>query len=587
MALVGDRELDSLIERGAAVRRKSRHGEIRSADRSAASSVLRVQALAGNAAVAALLQRTPTGKTAAAPTQASIADALSRVSVETSKTTVKMLEPWEIFRLVTANTPRKKSLYKQLQHAWSALEAAKKRLAAADAAAAQAGAAPTPAVMPSARHTGKLKKAVAAPAAQRAAAAEAVEKARKRVDAVIEELKKFILGDNDLLRKLKADERSLRKTLRRARSALAALKKRKRPDPDKVRDSEQAVVTLEKELAAIPKRHQEAVEEVKAHIAATSFAPEAVERTVYCIDIEGETVRLYDRVDAYATKFENGLVEAKRAVQAKLDDVLAGTALSESNKKILRAISDNESGGAPWSSVNTYDRAVLTWGLVQWTGGRHSDLTAALTTIKTVAPDSFAERFEKYGIDVVHDQLVITGADGSTITGDAAALGIMGSATLSAVMSRAGLDAKIQQAEVAAAAEQQIMRPLRTTFDVDGPPSDGDKDKDAKDEAAHGTKAAQKKGETVTLRFSDVLTSEFVAGLFADRVVNAGRGSTQNAVAKAVRAYIRRKGVDPADVASWAPDLETALVALLSPFPDRVRPFVKRGCSKRPGSYAF
>jgi hypothetical protein len=154
-------------------------------------------------------------------------------------------------------------------------------------------------------------------------------------------------------------------------------------------------------------------------------------------------------------------------------------------------------------------------------------------------------------------------------------------------MSRAGLDAKIQQAEVAAAAEQQIMRPLRTTFDVDGPPSDGDKDKDAKDEAAHGTKAAQKKGETVTLRFSDVLTSEFVAGLFADRVVNAGRGSTQNAVAKAVRAYIRRKGVDPADVASWAPDLETALVALLSPFPDRVRPFVKRGCSKRPGSYAF
>jgi len=586
IARVGDRELDSLIERGAAVRRRPRQGGLRAADRSAASSVLRVQALAGNAAVATLLQRTPTGKTAA-PTRASIADVLSRVSVKTSKTTVKMLEPWEIFRLVTANTPRKKSLYNQLKHAWSALEAAKKRLAAADTAADQGGAAPGPAAVPSARHRGRPKKAVADPAAQRATAAEAVEKAQKRVDAVIEELKKFILGDNDLLRKLKADERSLRKTLRRARSALAALKKRKRPDPEKVRDSEQAVLTLEKELAAIPKRHQEVVEEVKAHLAATSFAPEALERTVYSIDIEGETVRLYDRVDAYATKFENGLVEANRAVQAKLDDVLAGTALSESNKKILRAISDNESGDAPWSSVNTYDRAVLTWGLVQWTGGSHSDLTAALTTIKTVAPDAFAERFEKYGIDVVDDQLVMTGADGSTTTGDAAALGIMHSATLSAVMSRAGLDAKIQQAEVAAAAEQQIMRPLRTTFDVDGPPSDGDKGKDAKDEAAHGKKAAKQKGHTVTLRFGDVLTSEFVAGLFADRVVNAGRGSTQKAVANAVRAYIKRKGVDPADVASWAPDLEEALIVLLSPFPNRVRPFVKRGCSKRPGSYAF
>ena len=41
---------------------------------------------------------------------------------------------WEIFRLVTANTPRKKSLYKRLQQAWHTLESAKKRLAAADTA---------------------------------------------------------------------------------------------------------------------------------------------------------------------------------------------------------------------------------------------------------------------------------------------------------------------------------------------------------------------------------------------------------------------------------------------------------------------
>jgi hypothetical protein len=231
--------------------------------------------------------------------------------------------------------------------------------------------------------------------------------------------------------------------------------------------------------------------------------------------------------------------------------------LSDSNKKILRAISDNESGGAPWSSVNTYDRAVLTWGLVQWTGGSQSDLTAALTTIKTVAPDAFADRFEKYGIDVVDDQLVITGADGSTKKGDAAAMGILESPTLSAVMSRAGLDSKIQQAEVAAAAQQQITGPLSDKFDVG----------------------------KVKLRYNQVLTSEYVVGLFADQVVNSGKGGTQKRVAAAVRAYVKSENLDPEKVAEWAPDLEKTLIALLSPFANRAVPFTNRGCSKTPGSY--
>ena len=424
--------------------------------------------------------------------------------------------------------------------------------------------------------------------AQRAAAADAAEKAQKRVDAAVKAVKEFILADNDLLRRVRADERSTKATLIRARAALAALKKRKRPDADKVRESEKAVTSLEKELAAIPKRRQDAMDEAKAQVERTSFAPEAFERTIYTFDIEGETVNLSDHVESWATKFEKGLVEADRAVQTKLDDVLAGTTLSDSNKKILRAISDNESGGAPWSSVNTYDRAVLTWGLVQWTGGSHSDLTAALATMKTIAPDAFADRFEKYGIDVVNDQLVITGADGSTKAGDEAALGIMGNPALSAVMSRAGLDPKIQQAEVAAAAQQQITDPLHATFEVDGsPPAGGEKPKDKKDQADAGKKAPKKKTAKVRLHFSDVLTSEFVAGLFADRVVNAGKGGTQNAVASAVRAYIKRKGVDPHDVATWAPDLEKTLIALLSPYANRVTPFVQRGCSKTPGSYKF
>jgi hypothetical protein len=200
---------------------------------------------------------------------------------------------------------------------------------------------------------------------------------------------------------------------------------------------------------------------------------------------------------------------------------------------------------------------VLTWGLVQWTGGSHSDLTAALTTIKAVAPDSFTARFEKYGIDVVDDELVITAADGSTVKGDAAALKVQGSPELSAVMSRAGLDEKIQQAEVAAAARQQITGPLGDSYVVDG----------------------QK------LRYSQVLTSEYIVGLFADQVVNSGKGTTQKRVGDAVRAYVTAKHVDLEKLDDWVANLENVLISLLSPFANRAVAFAKRGCSKAAGSY--
>jgi hypothetical protein len=543
IAAVGDRDLETLLAQGTDVRRRAMRGSQRSANRSAAASVLRLQALAGNAAVSSLmsdgsrvLARSPN----TAPTPQSIGEALSKVKVSTTKSSQTMLEPWEIFRLVTANTPRKKSLYKQLHAAWAALRAAGKRRDAPD---------------PRKSKHHRDRKAEAA----------AVEKARKHVDDVIEQLKKFILEDNDLLRRLRADERTLRSSLKRAKKGLDSLRARKHPDAQKLKESQEAVKTLEEQVAALPRRREQVVADVKERLERTSFSPESVERTTYSIEVEGETVSLSDRVDSWATKFENGLVEADRAVKAKLDDVLAGTSLSESNKKILRAISDNESGGAPWSSVNTYDRAVLTWGLVQWTGGSHSDLTAALTTIKTVAPDAFADRFQKYGIDIVNDQILITGADGSTVAGDDAALKIQGSPTLSAVMSRAGLDSKIQQAEVQASVEQQITGPLRATFEVKGPPGDGKK----------------------RLSYGQVLTSELVAGLFADQIVNSGGPKTRAAVAAAVQKFIDAKKLRPGDVDDWAPDLQQRLIELLSPFANRVTSFRKRKCSDQPGTYKF
>ena len=320
-------------------------------------------------------------------------------------------------------------------------------------------------------------------------------------------------------------------------------------------------------------------------------------RTTYTVTVDGTAVRLSDRVEAWPTKFAEGLVE-HAAGGASLRDVLTKASISESQRKILRAISANESGSAPFSSLNTYDRAVLTWGLVQWTGGRDSDLTAALATIKKTAPTAFASRFQRYGIDVVSNSIVITKGDGTKVTGDAAATEIQGSVVLSAVLSRAGYDADIQAAEVVAAVDQQMAKPLDGTFEVERPAKAADpKAADPKAAPAADPKAAApaadpkakpakpSKPEKVTLRYKDILTSEMGVGLFADQVVNSGGPGTKSRVAAAVRKYAKDNSLDPKNVTKWAGDAEKEVIKILAPFKNRKTPFISEGCSEVAASY--
>jgi hypothetical protein len=536
------------------------------------ASLVALQRAAGNAAVRAILARQATlEKPPPAPiTPASISAELAGVRVERREVDVTILRPWEIYEFVTANTPRKKALFKELRASWNAVEAAQGRVARADKALAAATAAPP---APAAGNTKKTKKTKGKkppdPAAEKAVAAAALEKAEQRAAAATTAIKAFILEANDLVRALDGEDRSLTRRKRALSASISALRRRKKPDAAKLKAAQDELDTVTTRLAELPKAREAARTEVRKHSDAISFAPVKTRRSVYTVTVDGATVRLSDRVEAWPTKFASGLVEHGAAGGTPLRDVVDKAPISASKRKILSAISANESGSAPFSSVNTYDRAVLTWGLVQWTGGRQSDLTAALTTIKKVAPGAFAARFERYGIDVSANNLVITRGDGTRVTGDAAAQEVQGSVVLSAVFSRAGSDPDIQAAEVAAAAEQQISVPLRATFEVQRP----------KDPAVKG------KPEKVRLRFKDVLTSELAVGLFADRVVNAGGPGTKDDVATKVRAYVKAKKVDAKDVASWAADAEKEIVKTLAPYAERRRPFENEHCSATAGTY--
>src|SRR5262249_55082036 len=159
-------------------------------------------------------------------------------------------------------------------------------------------------------------------------------------------------------------------------------------------------------------------------------------------------------------------LEGKAALAAKggptVAELLAkDTTLGASAKRILEIISEFE---GQFSSLNTWDIADVTWGMVQWTTGASGkgDLIAALKIVKETEPAAFGERLRKSGLDVADDGIVLTRSDGTVLRGLAAAKALAASAQLSAVLSAAGADPKIQVAQLKASFELEVQKPLET-----------------------------------------------------------------------------------------------------------------------------
>jgi len=221
---------------------------------------------------------------------------------------------------------------------------------------------------------------------------------------------------------------------------------------------------------------------------------------------------------------------------AQVKNVMATAGLSESRRKILQAISGFEGG---FDTVNTYDRAKITWGFVQWTGGSHSDLTRTLTIIKEQHPEAFANSFQAYGIDVVKDELVITPPDGTpALKGEAAANAIMKNPRLSAVMAHAGRNNEIQKGEVQAASELEI-------------------------EHALGQQVQFGEGKNkITTTAGALVTSEYGVGVLANTFVHSGSGAARVTVHAAVVGYLAKHPYIAGDEA-WRAGAEEAIVAAL------------------------
>jgi hypothetical protein len=306
-----------------------------------------------------------------------------------------------------------------------------------------------------------------------------------------------------------------------------------------LKEFEKAKQGIRNVLIKYLKKHnskKNSAEEIEKEVNKGDYGPSMTTRTRYSITVDGEKVTLYDHVEAYATVFEMGFEVKANSDKGKKEvaEVINKAGLSKPRINILSTISGFEGS---FSTAQSWDRAVLTWGFVQWTGGKESDLTNALAIIKKTDSNAFNKRFKRYGIDVDEKgtQLIIsekTEAGVKITKGDAAAKLIGTSAKLIAVMSSAGIDPQIQLGEIQAANELEIDRPLNRmiSFSLSSKT-------DPKTKLAHKVKPIQ-----LSARLGDIITSEYGVGIMANHTVHSGFNSSMvKEIAKRFKAFVKEK----------------------------------------------
>ena len=184
--------------------------------------------------------------------------------------------------------------------------------------------------------------------------------------------------------------------------------------------------------------------------------------TVYTMTLGAQTLTFRDHIAKTATQSETGVAIIGTAppsvVPAK---AFHGLGLSPAETASLKAVADHE---GRFDAVNTYDRALVSVGFIQFAGGR--GLPGYLALLKLRQPAKFRDLLQKFGIDVEFaikkgradaPQIVVWDpAAGSGLRGLAAEAAIRDDKRLTAALSVSGRDRDVQMAQIEAAVRDYV-----------------------------------------------------------------------------------------------------------------------------------
>lgn len=137
-------------------------------------------------------------------------------------------------------------------------------------------------------------------------------------------------------------------------------------------------------------------------------------------------------------------------------DAFTEAGLTAPEARALQYVSSHE---GKFDALNTYDKARVSFGFIQFAGGR--GLPPMMASLKATQPEAFRRMFQTYGIDVEHTRsgpvlTVLDPASGTVLRGEKAESAIRDSQKLSAVFIRAGRDPGVQHGQIEAAAQGYV-----------------------------------------------------------------------------------------------------------------------------------
>ncbi|HUX85510.1 MAG TPA: DUF4157 domain-containing protein [Chloroflexota bacterium] len=181
----------------------------------------------------------------------------------------------------------------------------------------------------------------------------------------------------------------------------------------------------------------------------------------------GEDIRFRDFVRSGVTVSTAGTsVTGTASPSAMPVSEFTGVGLTPHQANALRFVSQHEGN---FDALNTFDIARVSFGFIQFAGGR--GLPPLMALLKSRNPTAFARMFQTFGIDVEFNVtsggnienaslVVVDPASGNTLRGTAAESFIRDSHRLSAVFIRAGRDIDVQRIQIEAATRDYVLPSL-------------------------------------------------------------------------------------------------------------------------------
>ncbi len=281
----------------------------------------------------------------------------------------------------------------------------------------------------------------------------------------------------------------------------------------------------------------------------------------------GEEIRFRDFVRSGYTRHAGGTSVGGIARPSALPEAEYTTVgLTPEQTAALRYVSAHEGN---FDALNTYDVARVSFGFIQFAGGR--GLPPFMALLKSREPATFARLFQTYGIDVEFDVsggaisnaevVVLDPATNTLLRGVPAEEAIRDSQRLSAIFMRAGRDVAVQRIQIQAATRDYVLPALGRSTSIEADIVEVLAAPGGAVTATHVGAAAvtfrgttayrdlnaagriRERSETTSAAMETILSSEQGLGVLMDRAIQEGVGGGHGRLRDAVRWVAHEQGV--------------------------------------------